>query len=611
MAADFQTWAAQVRTLAEALSALEPVAAAVGVAPPRQEEWFQLLRFKLMPELDSEPLLVVGIVGGTNIGKSLLFNQLAGEVASAVSPLAAGTKHPVCLVPEGTNDPKTLARLFDGFELRRWQSADDPLQEHAEDLLFWRVGKNVPPRLLLLDAPDVDSDATVNWHRARAIRQASDVLVAVLTQQKYNDAAVKKFFREAVRADKPIVVVFNQCDVEGDRDYWPQWLATFSSETGARPSLVYVMPLDRTRAAKLDLPLFEVGPDGRRPPGEPSSLRKELAALHFDAIKIRTFQGALGQVLDPVHGAPAYLGKIQAASADYASAAKALSTTEMARMAWPMLPARVLVDEIRAWWDSARSPWSRSIHGFYRTVFTRPMNAAWQYMRGGSEAVANFQRREGEAIVLAVEKMLDELDRLSQVGNEILRPRLLKLLSGDARAQLLERVRAAHADLPPVDDDYRQFLRAELDAWREDNPRAIGFLRSLDHAAAIARPAITVVLVVTGWGMAGDLVGQAAGHTAVELAREAAITGGITGGGEAVVAGAGEGVRHAAGRLFGRLQSQYAHQRAEWLANWLEHELLGDLLVELRQGAEAPAAAEFRRLQEALERLAVGETVAS
>ena len=36
------------------------------------------------------PLAVlVAIVGGTNIGKSVLFNHLAGEVASASSPLAS------------------------------------------------------------------------------------------------------------------------------------------------------------------------------------------------------------------------------------------------------------------------------------------------------------------------------------------------------------------------------------------------------------------------------------------------------------------------------------------------------------------------------------------
>ena len=118
----------------------------------------------------------------------------------------------------------------------------DPLEESEEDRLFWRVGAHVPPRLLLIDAPDVDSDAVVNWRRARAIRESADVLISVLTQQKYNDAAVKQFFREAAEADKPVIVIFNQCDLKADRDYWPQWLTTFCAETGASPELVYVAP---------------------------------------------------------------------------------------------------------------------------------------------------------------------------------------------------------------------------------------------------------------------------------------------------------------------------------------------------------------------------------
>ena len=603
MAVDYRAWADQVKQLDRALDALEPVAALVNVAPPDGEGWFELLRLKLMPQLDTEPLLVVGIVGGTNIGKSVLFNHLAGEVASGVSPLAAGTKHPVCLVPPSMNDPGTLEKLFNNFELRPWRSAEDPLGESEQDLLFWRAGENVPPRLLLLDAPDVDSDVAVNWARARAIRQAADVLVAVLTQQKYNDAVVKQFFREAVEADKPIVVVFNQCDLKADSSYWPQWLATFTTETGAEPKLVYVAPLDRAAADRLELPLYAVGSSGTDRPGEPSSLRRELTALHFDAIKIRTFRGALSRVLDQSRGLPGYLDRIRRAASEYSSAAGALSAGEMARTAWPSLPTQVLVGEIHQWWDAARTDWSRNIHGFYRTIFSRPLKAAWKFARGGTDPLEDFARRESEAIVLAVQKMLDELDRLSQVGNDTLRPRLLKLLGGEARQSLLERVEAAHRQLPAIDDDYREFLRGELDAWRESNPRAIGVLRSLDHAAAIARPAITVVLAVTGWGMAGDLVTQAAGHTAAELAREAAITGGITGGGEAALSTATEGVHQAAGRLFITLQSQYAHRRAQWLAGWLEAELLGDLLAELREGAEAPQSPPFTQLEEALEAL--------
>ena len=132
----YQSFAAQLQRLYLALAALQPQAAAVGVATPAGQEWFDLLRNKLLPQLDLPPLLVVAIVGGTNIGKSAIFNHLAGEVASASSPLAAGTKHPVCLVPPGLDDPSLLERLFESFKLCAWQSSDDSLDDATEDQLF-------------------------------------------------------------------------------------------------------------------------------------------------------------------------------------------------------------------------------------------------------------------------------------------------------------------------------------------------------------------------------------------------------------------------------------------------------------------------------------------
>ncbi len=613
MSIDYLAWAEQVKRLYQALVALENAAAAVGVAPPAGEEWYALLEHKLMAQLDAEPFLVVAVVGGTNIGKSVVFNHLAGETASAVSPLAAGTKHPVCLAPPGFAEQATLEKLFDGFSVRPWHAAADALLEADEHFLFWRVGANVPSRLLLLDTPDIDSDAPVNWQRADQIRQAADVLVAVLTQQKYNDAAVKQFFRKAAEADKPAVVVFNQCDLEEDREYWPQWLDTFTSETGIQPELVYVLPYDRFAAAQLRLPFYPVGAAGRETPGEASSLREELARLHFDAIKIRTFRGAIQRVLDADHGAPAYLTRLQTASGEFASAAATLSTADMARVSWPVVPSGLLVDEIRAWWDFNRSGWSRQVHGFYRAVgqgVMWPIRAAWQSFHGNDrEPLQSFRTLERQAILEAVQKLLDELDRLSQIGNDTLRPRLEKLLGGASRQQLLQRVIMAHEQLPALSDDYREFLRGELNRWSKENPRAISWLRSFDHVMAIARPAITVSLAVSGWIVAGDVVGhaaaQAVSHTATNLAAEAAIAGGIAGGGEAVVTVTGEGVSQAAARLFRRLQDRYAELRAAWLAEWLERELLGGLLGELRRGAEIPKSPAMQEVRRALSALRV------
>ena len=342
-----------------------------------------------------------------------------------------------------------------------------------------------------------------------------------------------------------------------------------------------------------------------------AQLREDLAALHFDTIKIRTFRGALKRVLDADSGAVAYIETIRAASGEFQAAAQALSAAEMVRVRWPTLPASVLVDEIRAWWDTDRTAWSRRVHGFYRSLgqgVTWPIRAAYGAIVSGKiDPVESLHRQERDVIILAVEKLLDELDRLAQVGSDTLKPHLGRLLSGHAREELLRRVQSAHDDLPPVDDDYRAFLHGELDAWKQANPRAVGFLRSLDHAAAVARPAITISLAVSGWIVAGDLAAQAAAHaagqTAGGLATEAAIAGGITGGGEALVSTTSEGVRQAAGRLFTRLQSRYAQSRAAWLAGWLEKELLGGLLTELRHGAEVPDCQAFREVEEGIGRI--------
>jgi len=611
MSSDYASFAARLKRLDRALAALISAVSSLGVTSPRAQEWHALLTNKLLPQLELPPLLVVAIIGGTNIGKSVIFNHLAGENASAATPLAAGTKHPVCLVPPGLDDPALLQRLFEPFELHAWQSPDDPLSDVEGNQMYWRTGTRMPPRLLLIDTPDVDSDVVVNWARAKAIRQAADVLVAVLTQQKYNDAAVKQFFRAAAEADKPILVLFNQCDLATDAEYWTQWLSTFREQIGAEPELVYVVPYDRPGAEEMRLPFYCVGNDGRQQIGQPVDLRDELAALRFDEIKIRTFRGAMRRVLDPKRGAPGFLQTIRTAAGDFAAAAKALSAQEMARVDWPLLPAGVLVEEIRAWWDAQREEWSRRIHGFYRVLgrgVTWPIRVAWGAMAGeNADPLATFQQQERTAIVSAVGKMFDELDRLAQVGNDTLRPRLLRLLSGHARADLLMRVQAVHENLPAVDEHYREFLRGELDAWRQANPRAVRFLQSLDHMAALARPAVTIGLFFTGLHFAGDIVGQmtvqAAGHTAGQLATEAAITGGITGGGEAIVSTTSEGVSRAAGRLFLRLQSRYAQERAHWLASWLEQELLGSLLSELRQGAEMPSSVEFVEVERLLRQL--------
>src|SRR5579872_7303399 len=346
----FAACAAEVARLAQAVEGLDQEAGLLQLAPLTGREWYELLQRKLIPQLAAQPFIVAAVVGGTNIGKSVIFNHLAGGRVSATSPLASGTRHPVCLVPEGFEERHDLAAIFQGFQLVEWTVPDAALENTAEHRLFWKTSPALPSNLLVLDTPDIDSDAEINWLRADRMRHCADVLVAVLTQQKYNDAAVKQFFRKAAAEDKAVIVVFNQCLLPDDEHFWSLWLDTFSRETGIVPDLLYVAPNDRKAAESNKLPFYERRwQAGQAPAADgadrtPHDLARDLSEMRFSEIKLRTLRGALAQLVSRESGVPAYLAEIRLRTAGFQDAAALLSTQELARIDnWPTPSVTLLV----------------------------------------------------------------------------------------------------------------------------------------------------------------------------------------------------------------------------------------------------------------------------
>lgn len=632
----FATFAALARRLNTTLSELEQQTKALKLDPLSGRDWYDLLIRKLLPQLVDDAYLVVAVVGGTNIGKSVVFNHIAGFRASSSSPLASGTKHPVCLIPSGFEQQHDLSALFPAFELRAWTGSDEALANYPEHCLFWRTSDQVPPNLVILDTPDVDSDAPVNWQRADAVRQAADVLVAVLTQQKYNDAAVKQFFRKAAAEDKAALIVFNQVELPDDEPYWPLWLQTFCGETGLQPEFVYLAPNDRKSAEAIRLrfderqwpipvPAQSTGSDNGHTNAdsapltvtsnspapqfsEPIQLGRVLSDLRFAEIKLRTLRGSLRQLVSDTDGAPNYLREVRQRSQQFRDAAEVFAARSLVRQAdWPAPPSSLIVDEMWKWWDHHREAWTSSIHGFYSHI-GRWMTGGFRLVRERIWGVQTlpldeYRRAEWDAIVRVLQQVYDQLRIVTTLGNELLTSRLNDLLSGTTCESVLEKLRREHDEF-----DFAKLVEllveTEMTALRSDRQHLFDILRNADRAAAVARPVLTLLLALGGGFGAEHMLTEAVSQSVTHVAIDATAAASTTVAGEAVVETAG-GVLGQAKAWLLKLHEKFKAQREAWLIEKLREHLLGELLAELQHGASVPDCSAFREVETILQQFRV------
>ncbi len=611
----FNEFAAAAHQLISAVKALRD--AADVLQPPVLEscEWYELLRQKLVPQLGAEAWLVVAVVGGTNIGKSVVFNHLAGCRASATSPLASGTKHPVCLVPKGFTDHQDLQSIFPDFQLHEWSDADQALRETEDHQLYWRTAPDLPSTLLVLDTPDIDSDVRVNWVRADAIRRCADVLIAVLTQQKYNDAAVKEFFRKAADEDKAVLVVFNQCLLPDDEAYWAVWLETFCTETGVNPESIYLIPTDRAAAEELHLPFYERSwplPEGGLldSASEPRNLHIDLSSLKFREIRVRTLRGSIRELLNIENGVPRWMQSLRNASVDLQATSERLSSDAVLKIRdWPVPPTSSFVAEIRIWWKARQQGWARRINRVYDTLNSGimwPLKSARNAIQGVPiEPIVQYREREWSAILTTIEELFDKLQWMAESGNDMIRPRIEAVLTGASRTELIELLRKRHLAVD-FDTELKNVVNQEMDRFSSDSPELFAFYRQLHHVSAAVRPMTSVVLFSLGFGPAGEtiapLVANAAANAVIHVVADMA--GGATAAvaGDAAVGAAGKG----AGILqtwFHKLNGRYTERRVNWLTSLIRNEILGTLPEDLQRAAAISDSAEWKNVAESLMRI--------
>ncbi|MGC1276260.1 MAG: GTPase domain-containing protein [Planctomycetaceae bacterium] len=600
------------RRLRDAAERLDGQTRLLQLEPLAGREWYELLRGKLLPQLTDDAFLIVAVVGGTNIGKTVVFNHLAGGRVSATSPHASGTKHPVCLVPPGFEEEHDLDELFEGFQMQRWSDAEAALRESDADELFWQTSSALPANLLVLDTPDIDSDAKVNWARADKIRRAADVLIAILTQQKYNDAAVKTFFRRAAAEDKAVVIVFNQVFLPEDEEHWRQWVGTFCRETGIVPELVYLAPSDRRAAEELRLPFYErawpsseardieADAEGLQSLGfkdKPRSLADDLSRLHFDEVKLRSLRGSLRQLVDEHDGAQGWLAEVAARSAAFRAAAEHVSAERVVEVrGWPVVPFSLVFDEFWGWWKSHRTGWTRNVTTFYDTVnkgVSWPFREARKALGGGepTDPIAAYQAAERDAVMQAAEEVFDRLRLLGEAGGELIRPHFERLATGEKRAALIETLKREHAAVD-VRAELHELIVGDMRSFFADRPEVAGWLKKLDLVAVGSRPALSVLLFAVG-AHGAEVAAQGLVNVAVDMFAGTA----ATAAGDTIFSKAAGSLGAAIFTRLRAIPAKFAQRRAAWLAGHLKDHLLGTLPEELRAASRLPESEEFREVE--------------
>jgi hypothetical protein len=594
----FAVWAGGIAEACELVAALEPLATELGLPDAAGGEWHGALFGKLRPQVSREPVLVAAVCGGTNTGKSLITNTLVGAEISRSLPEAARTLHPVASLPRGLAARVDLAALFPGFEPVAWQSEADALDASRGDVLVWREDESgrQPQRLVVLDTPDIDGTLRENWHRAELVRTAADVLVAVLTQQKYNDAAVREFFAAAAAAGKTVIVIFNMVEWPAQRDRLAGWLKTFSIETGIAPAAVYAAPRDlaAAEAGRITFQaLTELTPDGRDlPPAE------RLATGDFDALKRRSMRGALDVVLDPHRGLGPWLDAFGARSAEWRESLSLLEREGRVRVELPPAPRDVVWQEIWNWLEPRRSKIDLVVSRGYRAIGG---GLAWAGRRVGILRTPEEQRDDFQGVELAALKQAlgDFVQRLEDACRRD--PRLTavlgsRLTAADRTAWYADLERR-HAALPLVSEGYRTFVRGELDRFASANPGLVKFIVGGLNVGAVARPVVTLALLGAGAVAVPAAAGAAGGLSVlVHHVGDYAVWAAAPLVGEGALGLAVAGVRPLIERLF----AGWSAERGEILVATLRDVVLGDGVEDVGRLAAAAARPEITRLRHVL-----------
>lgn len=166
---------------------------------------------------------VVALAGPTGVGKSMLFNTLAGAELATV-----GRRRPT------TSEGQAAA----------WGDGADPLLDWLEIAWRHRCDDSDLDGLVLLDLPDFDSVEAAHRLEVDRIVALADLVVWVVDPQKYADASLHERYLRPLRTHgAAMAVVLNQADLlpAGEIAVWREDVTRLLADDGLRDVPVLVV----------------------------------------------------------------------------------------------------------------------------------------------------------------------------------------------------------------------------------------------------------------------------------------------------------------------------------------------------------------------------------
>jgi len=145
-------------------------------------------------EREPPPVAALAVVGPTQTGKSTVVNIIAGGRYVETSPLAAHTQR------------SSVLALNTSVEVL-------PATYPVDPTLAPRTVESDAPACLIWDTPDFDSNAS-RVYRQQVARVCArvDLVVLVLSKEKYADQSVWTFLEALAPLEVPIVICLNKCE---------------------------------------------------------------------------------------------------------------------------------------------------------------------------------------------------------------------------------------------------------------------------------------------------------------------------------------------------------------------------------------------------------------